>query len=151
MRINQHRREKQAFTIIEFLLATSIIIIIGTFSALFFTKFLNQNSLSNTADQLLGEMRKAQTYAMMGRRNGSWGVDVSSSTITLFQGNSFIARNPDFDEKFNLNSNIVISGFSEIVFAKTTGLPNTGPLTITLSNPTGSTTLTLNAYGISSR
>ncbi len=138
------------FTLIELLLVTSIVLIIGTFSVIFFSRFLTQNAIANTQDRFVGQLRKAQVYAMMGRQNGNWGVRFGSNTITLFQGNSYALRNAAFDEKFSENATISISGFSEIVFTKVTGLPSTTG-TYTIIGNDSSKQVTVNSQGIVSR
>ncbi len=143
-------RKAAGFTIIELLLVIAIIISIGTFSVVFFSRFLTQNAVANVQDQFLGEARKAQIYAMMGRQNGNWGVRFGSNTLTLFQGNSYATRNAAFDETFRVNSNISIAGFTEVVFTKVTGLPSTtGTYSIT-SNDT-SKQFVINSQGVVSR
>ncbi len=137
-------------TLIELLLVISIILIIGTFSVIFFSRFLTQNAVANTQDQLIGELRKAQVYAMMGRQNGNWGVRFGSNKITLFQGNSYALRNTAFDESFSENATISISGFSEIVFTKTTGLPSTFA-TYTIIGNDSLKQVTVNSQGVTSR
>ena len=143
-------RKSEGFTLIELLLVISIISIIGTFSVVFFSRFLTQNAVANTQDRLLGQLRKAQIYAMMGRQNDSWGVDFRSNTITLFKGPSYLDRTIAFDEKFSENANISISGFSEIVFTKTTGLPSTFA-TYTITGNDSSKQITVNSQGVASR
>ncbi|MEK7573852.1 MAG: prepilin-type N-terminal cleavage/methylation domain-containing protein [Patescibacteria group bacterium] len=140
-------QEKKAhgFTLIELLLVISIMLTVGSFSVVFFSRFLTQNAVANTQDRLLGQLRKAQMYAMMGKQNGNWGVRFGSNTITLFlQGNSA------FDEKFTENATISISGFSEIVFTKTTGLPSTTG-TYTIAGNDSSRQVTVNSQGVVSR
>lgn len=138
------------FTLIELLLVISIVLIIGTFSVVFFSRFLTQNAVANTQDRLIGQLRKAQIYAMMGRQNDSWGVDFRSNTITLFKGPSYLGRTAAFDEKFSENTNISISGFSEIVFTKTTGFPSTFG-TYTIIGNDSSKQVTVNSQGVISR
>ena len=102
-------RKSDGFTLIELLLVISIILIIGTFSVIFFSRFLTQNAVANTQDQLIGQLRKAQVYAMMGRQNSAWSINYSSNTITLYIGTTFAGHNTAFDEKFTVNSNISVS------------------------------------------
>src|SRR3989344_5529137 len=144
------KHKLSGFTLIELLLVISIILIIGTFSTVFFSRFLTQNAVSNTQDRLIGQLRKAQIYAMMGRQNDNWGVDFRSNTITLFKGPSYALRTAAFDEKFSENANISISGFSEIVFTKTTGLPSTFA-TYTITGNDSSKQVTVNSQGVASR
>jgi prepilin-type N-terminal cleavage/methylation domain-containing protein len=138
------------FTLIELLLVVSIMLIMGTSSVVFFSRFLTQNAVANTQDRLVGQLRKAQIYAMMGKENGSWGVRFESNTIVLFQGNSYAARNTAFDETFKENSSISISGFSEIIFSKTTGIPSVSG-TYTITGNDSSKQVIVNSQGVVSR
>ncbi len=143
------RYKSNGFTLIELLLVISIVSILGTLSTVFFSRFLTQNAVANTQDRLIGQLRKAQIYSMTGRQNDSWGVRFGSNTITLFKGPSYAGRTPAFDENFTENANISTT-FTEIVFAKITGLPNTtGTYTITGSN--SSKQITVNSQGVASR
>jgi len=144
------RNEKYGFTLIELLLVISIVLIIGTFSVVFFSRFLTQNAVTNTQDQLIGSLRKAQIYAMMGRQNSNWGVRFGENIIALFSGNSYASRNTAFDETFSQNSNISISNFSEIVFTKVSGLPSTTG-TYTITGNDSSKQVVVNSQGVISR
>lgn len=125
------KRRSTAFTLVELLLVMVVVMGIGTFSVVFFSRFLMQNAVVDTQDRLVGQLRKAQMYAMMGKRNGSWGVHFGSNKITLFQGASYAARDVSVDEIFTENANVNISGFTEVIFSKTSGLPSsTGSYTI---------------------
>jgi len=139
-----------AFTLIELLLVIAIILILGGMTSSFLARFLTQNNVYNVVDQLAGQMRKAQIYAMMGKRDGAWGVKIDSGRIVLFQGNTFAGRNAAFDENFNINSNITINGLTEVVFNKITGLPSTTS-TITISGNSSTATLVINSQGITSK
>lgn len=144
------RTRKDGFTIIELLLVIAIVITLGTTSVVFFSRFLTQNAVITTQDQLIGQLRKAQLYSMMGRQNGNWGVVFAANKITLFQGNSYAARNAAFDESFSVNQNIDIANFSEIVFTKTTGLPSSSGL-YTITGADSVKQVTVNAQGVVTR
>lgn len=137
----------KGFTFIELLLVISITLIIGSYSAVFFSRFISQNAVSNTQDQLTNQLRKAQLYAMMSKQNSNWGVNFSSNTITLYQGNSFAARNTAFDEVFTVNNSVTVSGLSDTNFARMTGIPNTTS-SVTVSGTGGSKTITVNSQGV---
>lgn len=144
------RKQNLGLTLIELLLTVAIITTIGIFSAAFYSRFLLQNTLANTVDQLVGDFRKAQTYAMTGKQNSPWGVNYAANTITLYKGSSFASRQASFDETFSVNTNITISGFTDISFARATGLPST-TATINISDPGTTKIVTLNAQGVASR
>ena len=137
----------KGFTLIEILLVIASMSLISVLTVSFFSRFLLQNAVSNTVDQIAGELRKAQTYSMAGKQNSGWGVNYSSSTLTLFKGNTYATRNPALDETFQINPNISITGFTEIEYAKVTGMPNTTAI-IVISTPKLSKTVTVNSQGV---
>ncbi len=141
------------FTLIEFLLVVALVTTLSLLSVGFYSRFLTQDAVANTVDQLTGDFRKAQIYAMMGRGDGNWGVNFATNTLTLYRGASFATRttaDKAFDETFSINQNISISGFSDLNFTKRTGLPGATP-TITISGNNTTKTVTINAQGIASR
>ena len=142
--------KKRGFTLIELLLVIAIAATLGATSVVFFSRFLTQNAVINTQDQVVGQLRKAQLYALMGRENTSWGVAFSESKIILFQGTSFASRDTAFDEVFFVNQNINITGFSEVVFTKATGAPSTtGQFTVVGGDTTKQ--ISLNSQGVVTR
>ena len=122
----------KGFTLIELLIIVALLSIVSVMSVVFYSRFFTQNAVSNSSDQLVGELRKAQMYSMMGRKNGAWGVTFSANKFILFQGNSYATRNSAFDESFSVNPNINVSGLTELTFARITGIPSANP-TITIS------------------
>lgn len=143
------------FTLIEILIAISIFLIIGTFSANFYTGFLTQNAVLNTQDQLLSSFRKAQMYAMIGKKASNWGVFYDSyptKKIILYRGIQWASHNPDSDEEFTINSNVSIGTGGDIDwnFTRPSGMPNrTGAVAIS----DGKTTkyISINSQGVATR
>lgn len=133
---------KKGFTFIELLLVISIILILGVSSGVFYSRMINVNSVANVSDQLASELRKAQMYAMMGRQNNSWGVRFASGKITLF-----LTGNSAFDENYSVNSNISVTGFTTVTFAKSTGIPDSAP-TVTITGNGQVKTVSINAQGV---
>src|SRR5437870_896099 len=86
------------FTLIEVLIVMALVTLVGLTSVPFLSRFFTQNAVENTYEQLKGELGKAQTYAMSGKQNGSWGVHNGTGSIVLFQGSSYASRNSAFDE-----------------------------------------------------
>jgi len=147
------------FTLIELLLVIALMLLLGTMGTAFTSRFLTQNGVTNAQDQLVGDLRKAQMNAMMGKQRTNvtcnpcnWGVNYggTANTITLYLGNTFAGRNSAFDEKFSVNASISITGVTDVNFAKVTGLPNTtGTMTITGNGQTK--TVTINSQGMVTR
>lgn len=132
-------------TVIELLLVTSIMLTLGVMSISFYARFLTQNAVDNTATRLINSFRKAQIYSMTGKQNGIWGVKYVSNKITMY-----LSGNLAFDENYSVNDNITISGFTDISFAKITGLPSASG-TITISGNNSSKTVVINSQGVVSR
>ena len=133
-------------TIIELLLVMLIMSIIGLLSTSFYSRFLTQNAVENTENQLVASFRKAQVHSMIGKQDGIWGVKytLSPKQITLY-----LFGNPAFDENYSVNSNITVTVF-DITFAKITGLPSS-IANITISGGNNIKTMTINNQGVVSR
>lgn len=141
----------RGFTLIELLLVIVILSVITLTSVSFYSRFLTQNAVANTTDQLANQLRKAQLYAMMSRQNSAWGVNFSSNKMTLFKGTS-LGQDHSFDEVFNVNSNISLSGFSETSFARVTGMPTPSTAqNITILGNNNSKTVVINQQGVVSK
>lgn len=144
------REQKKGFTLIELLLVVALIMILGGMSTSFYSRFLLQNTLYTVQDQVITQLRKAQSYSMIGKQNTPWGVLFQPDKIILFSGSSYVLRNTQFDEKLDKNPNIIISGQTEIVFSQSRGIPNT-PGIITISGGVESKSITVNSQGMITR
>lgn len=137
----------KGFTLIEVLLSAALIAIIAGLSAPVYQSFQVKNDLDiaqNTAGQTL---RRAQILSQSVDGDVSWGVKMQSGSIVLFKGASYAARDAGFDEIFDVPSNIIPSGLTEIIFAKFSGLPQSAG-TAALTAPTGEIkTITINEKG----
>jgi len=134
-------KNNDGFTLIELLLIIAVILTLGAMSAIFYARFLTQNTVSNVADTLAGELRKAQIYSMSGRAGTSWGVNYSSDNIKLFA-----TGNPSMDENNAINSNISITGFTTVTFAQITGTPS-ATFTASISGQNNFKNVGVNAQG----
>lgn len=148
---NFHFRINRGFTLVEILLVITIMLTLSVPTAAFYGRFLTQNAVSNTVDQIAGSLRKAQTYAMAGKNGSSnWGVNFGAKTITLYSGNSYVTRTPALDEKFSVNTNVSVVGLTDLNFTRVTGIPASSP-TITVSGGNTSKTISINSQGVVSR
>lgn len=137
------------FTFLELILVIAIIFILSAAAVPFYARFLSQNDAANVTDQLIGSIRKAQMYTMMGRKNSSWGVHYASNKITLYKGSTFGVDNT-FNESFTTSPSISITGFSDINIAGRSGYPNSAP-TITISSGSTNYTIIVTSQGAISR
>lgn len=148
--LNDDHRKRRGVTLLELLLVVTIMTTLSVMTASFYARFFNQNAVDNTVDQLVGQMRKAQFYAMMGKQNSNWGIHYASNSITLYKGSTFGA-DPTFNETFSVNSSINLDGFTDINFTHATGVP-AGAQAITITGPNNvSKSITVNAQGVVTR
>lgn len=141
----------RGFTLIELLLSVGIIAILGGLSLPVFRGFLIKNDLDAAEDAFVQDLRRAQILSQAVDGDSPWGVYVQSGSITLFQGATYAARTTDFDEIYEMASNITPSGVQEWVYSKLYGLPqSTGSLVLTSVDGESRTT-TVNTKGRISR
>lgn len=136
---------KSGFTLLELLLTMAIFSIIVAISLPMFSSYQSRNSLDIATYSVVQALRRAQSLARSGENDSSWGVHAQTSTITVFLGNNFASRDINFDEKFNIASDITISS-TDIIFTKFTG--ETTVVTSTLTSPIGKVkTININQKG----
>lgn len=132
---------------VELLLSVAAIGIIAGVSIPLFYGFQTSHSLDIAGQSVAVSLRRAQVLAQGIEGDSSWGVRVVTSSVILFRGSSFAARNAVFDEPFEKHETITASGTVEFVFEKFTGLPVTTGTT-TLSTGSGlSRAIGVNAQG----
>jgi prepilin-type N-terminal cleavage/methylation domain-containing protein len=141
----------RGFTLIELLLVVAVLLTLTGMTPTFYNRFLLQNAVSNTTDQLAGSIRKAQIYSMVGKQNSNWSVNYSSNRITVYKGTNFAGRDQALDEKFSVNPAVSITWASDIQFIKLTGAQSTAVTSVTISGGNNSDVLSLNAQGVVSR
>lgn len=134
------------FTLFELILVVVLMGILGALSSPFLNRFLNQNYFEDTTNKFVRILRKAQNYSLFGKQGSIWGVHYADGELTLFKGGSF-GEDHSFDETFDIPSSINVSGWSDVVFSKIRGQPSVS-LTITLTSPIDSRTVTLNDEGM---
>ena len=125
----------KGFTLLEVLLSLAILALLAGLSAPVYLNLQSRNDLAVATTTLAQTLRRAQTLAMAVASDSTWGVKVQTGNFTLFKGLGYSARDPSFDEIFDLPSNLISSGPSEIIFSKFTGEPQTtGNITLTNVN-----------------
>lgn len=143
----QGHRGMAGFSLIELLLSVTIIGILVGLSLPVYNSFAVRNDLDLTGQQVVGALRRAQTYAMGMQSDSAWSVRVEATTVTLFKGTVFGSRDTNYDETISVPGSVTVGGLSEVQFSKLTAAPNTtGSITLT-SNANDSRTITVNAKG----
>ena len=136
------------FTLLEVLLSMAVITIIAGITIPVYQSFQVRNDLDIAAVNTAQSLRRAQALSQAVDGDTTWGVFITSGSLTLFKGASYAARDATYDELFDVPTSLTPLGVSEIVFAKFTGLPtSTGTITFT-SNANETRTITINAKGM---
>jgi prepilin-type N-terminal cleavage/methylation domain-containing protein len=136
------------FTLMEVLLVVAIITIITAVSAPLVLAFQNSNELDVAGNTLAQYLYEAQSYSSNEAHDCSWGVTINNQNLTLFCGDSYSGREPEFDVIYAIPNNIIVQNNSEINFSKMTGLPkSTGSFRLTTAG-NRSATVTVNNKGM---
>ena|SRR3989344_7482496 len=139
--------KSRGVSIIELLLVVAIVTILAIPTAAVGSNFLTRNNLQNKTNEVVSSLRIAQIGSISGKEDSRWGVTVTPNQIVLFKGDTYILRDPLFDQTFSIPGSISITNF-EVVFDKVTGNPSSTWL-INVSNDIGeSNSVSINEIGI---
>ena len=134
---------RKGISYIELLIVVGLMAIIGASVSPFLSNFILRNNLETTVDNLVGTIRKAQSYSMDGKNNAVWGVCLSGGNIRLYTGS---CSSHTISEDFSVSSSVSITGLSDTTFSRLRGEPS-NILGVTISTDIGSATISLNAAG----
>lgn len=141
-------RSPKGFTITEVLLSVVLLGMIAGMSIPFYRTYLDRNELDQTTMTLAQTMRRAQFMSIAQDGDSAWGVKVSSSSILLFKGASYLTRDQNVDESTTLAPTIGFSGLSEVVFQKGSGVPTTTGTSTFILNNGDTRNVTINQKGM---
>lgn len=141
-------RSLRGFTITEVLLSVVLLGMIAGMSVPFYRSYLDRNELDQTTMTLAQTMRRAQFMSIAQDGDSAWGVKVSSSSILLFKGASYLTRDQTQDESTTLAPTVSFSGMSEVVFQKGNGVPSTTGTSTFISNNGEIRNVTINQKGM---
>lgn len=137
----------KGFTLLELLLSVAIISLLTALSLPVYRTLVKKNDLDIAAGTVVSSLRRAQILSQAVDGDTTWGVKIQSGSIVVFKGTNYTARDPSYDEIFDLATSITPSGTTEYVFSKLIGLPQiTGTATLTTEND--ARTITINTKGM---
>lgn len=140
-------RSTRGFTLIELLVVIAVMGLLIVFAEPTLHVFEGQMNLGDTTTAYAQMLRRAQTLALSGRGDSNWGVAISTTSVTLYKGASYTARDANYDEVYVPTLDITPTGLSEVNFARQSGIPSaTG--TTTLTEDTSSTTVYVGTKGV---
>lgn len=136
----------RGLTVLEILLAVSIIALLAFFSLGPFFNFRDGQILDNTASEIISIINEARNSTLSSLNDASYSVRVEEFRVVLFEGATFDNGDPS-NEEYNLDDRVHISeidlagGVSDINFERLTGdTYDQGSLTISLQNGNASST-----------
>jgi prepilin-type N-terminal cleavage/methylation domain-containing protein len=135
------------FSLVEILLSLALLTLIAGIGAPLFVSFQNRNDLDVASLTVVHALRRAQLLARAVSQDSAWGVSIGTSTVTIFQGSSYVARVVASDEISNISPTITKSGILEYVFSQFTGYPQVVGTTTLMSVQNESRIITINEKG----
>lgn len=156
-------------TFIELILVIAILLVLFTLGGFALSRFERSVASVSGDREIINAISMAARRARSGESGTAWGVYIpynettrSTTTMTIFSGNSYATRTPSRDLSFSVNDNILFTSvdFSgsgtdetnghEIVFAPLTGA-TTQYGSVILSWFGNTRTLLINSNGIPTR
>ncbi|HEY4476804.1 MAG TPA: prepilin-type N-terminal cleavage/methylation domain-containing protein [Candidatus Paceibacterota bacterium] len=146
----------QGFTILEFLVVISIIVLVATIIIIPFKQFRDNQVLDNTVNDVLAVLADARGKTLSSEGDSQYGVNFVSDLATLFKGDTFLGAGTLGNEEIEINYPATLStisltgGGSSIVFERLTGTTaNSGTIVISLSNSEPQTrTIIISSAGV---
>ncbi|HEY4498247.1 MAG TPA: prepilin-type N-terminal cleavage/methylation domain-containing protein [Candidatus Paceibacterota bacterium] len=146
MRLPKLSADKKGLTLIEVVITMAILAIIGGLGLFVSTDFYRGYILRTERDTLVSILQRQRSRALNNVSDSHHGVFLETDQYTVFQGNSYASRNPDYDEVINLPSSVVIGGINEVVFESLSG-DSSASGDITISRDPQTFTISLNNEG----
>jgi len=145
--MKKHKKNK-GFTLLEILLTIAVLLIIVAISVPVSITFQLKNDLNIAEISIAQSLRRAQLLAQSSDADTDWGVKIETGSITIFKGSNFASRDINFDEVFDFSLSITPSGFTEIVFSKFYGAPQSIGTTTLSSSINETREIFINEKGI---
>lgn len=149
------RNWNSGFTLIELVLGISILGILMLIGTWHWRGAENEQALSKDTLGLISIFEEARSLAVSSKSNSAFGVHMSSSTISVFQGDTYTGSNTIITN-YNLNSLVQVysinlnGGGNNVFFERLTGnTSQNGNIKLSLINDaSSSSTVTILASGI---
>lgn len=114
---------QKSFTLIELMIVVALIFLSASFTFLISYGFFQKSTLEDQARNIESSLRSIQASAITGKGDSNFGIKLSQTSYTLFEGEFYSGRREAVDMVINYPIAMSVSGAEEIVFRKTTGFP----------------------------
>ncbi len=147
---------KKGFTVVEILVAVSILALILSVVMPSFSKFRDTQALKTTAEDVFSAIDKARGNTLASVNSSEYGVHFQSDKVVIFKGTVYLPSDSS-NQSISIFSpatisNVTLGGVSgstgEIFFNRLSGAPSkTGINTITISVNSNSKVITISPTG----
>ncbi len=116
--------KREGFTLIELIIVLTLFVLLAAMTIPYSVDFYRTRIFESEVETLSGVLDRARSYAVSGRDDSSWGVAFfpEEDYYVFFRGEDYDPEDPT-NQEYSVSSDIDISGASQIVFEKGTGLP----------------------------
>lgn len=140
-------RLRPGLTLLEIVIVLGLVAVLTGLTAIFSSQALRNAEFDRARETIRNELVAAQSDTIGGTNDSAWGVAFTSSTLTRYRGASYATRDTSFDRVTTFNSNVTISGTTDIPFTRPSGIPSASA-TIVISSDTLHATTTINPAGL---
>ncbi|MEI7890839.1 MAG: prepilin-type N-terminal cleavage/methylation domain-containing protein [bacterium] len=139
----------QGFSLVELLVVIAIVFVIAATGTSGFFYFKKNVEIDVDVQKIANLIRKAQLKSKAMTNDSPWGIEITSSGVTIFKGTVFAVRQQSFDESVAIKGLVGVSGKTEIVFSKLTGLPTANSIgVLSLYNGINTKNIQINEEGV---
>jgi prepilin-type N-terminal cleavage/methylation domain-containing protein len=139
--------QTRGFSLIELLIAISIILIVGAAITTSYTAARGTGEPLHDSYMYVDALREATLRARSMEYDTDWGVKITGGNTIVFSGSSYASRTASRDHAYDSSDTLTVGGVTEIVFAKFSGTPNTSGTT-TFQNKYATTSVNVSATGV---
>lgn len=116
----------RGFTLMEMIIVLAVIALMTAAITPFYRTFYLGQQLDSTTDELVSNLRRAQTKAIISEEDARWGIRWGTGVYIIFNEND-----PSLDEEVDYPDNITIQAPGDIIFDQLTGTTSTtGEITL---------------------
>lgn len=145
-------KSNNGFSAIEILIVISIFILLSALSLPFYNNLHVGLILDKTQTDIVQSLRLAKTKSMSWENNLAHGVYFSTSSLVLYQGNSYAERDSSYDHIFSVDDILSLDydlSSNDINFIRGTGAPlATGTIQILNNTTSDNVVITINNLGV---
>ena len=141
------KNRARGFTLIEMMIAILFFTMLFGMSIMFGISAIRVQELDRATQTIRNELVLSRDYAQSGREESSWGIAFATSSVIQFKGDDYASRDAGYDLETTFESNVAISGLSEVTFEPPFGYASASGTVYVQSNE-HQAEIHINSYGM---